>query len=62
MFRWNLVEENNQEKETNFETYSVDDFTESEAIEQAKADLNTFEGNLKTDHNQTHFRFAKVRG
>lgn len=61
MFRWNLITPDSKDLETTFETYSVDEFTEAEAIEQAKADLNTFEGNLKTNHNETHFRFAKVR-
>lgn len=38
-----------------------DDITELEAIAQAMEKLDTFEGNLKADHTETHYVFTKVR-
>lgn len=36
--------------------------TEQEAIAEALTALATFEGNLKADHSETHFKFTKIRG
>ena len=58
-FCWNLITPSNT---NDLIVYSKDDYaTEADAIEQAKEDLQTFEGNLKTDHNDTEYRYAKVR-
>ena len=42
--------------------YPKTDLSEPEAIRKAMSDLDTFEGNLKTEHTDDYFRFTKVRG
>lgn len=41
---------------------SIKGMTEEKALESAKAKLNTFEGNLKAEHTETHFVYKKIRG
>lgn len=35
--------------------------TEDQATQQALLDLETFEGNLQSEHTETHFVFSKIR-
>lgn len=42
--------------------YSMEDYTEADAVATAQTDLNTFEANLKPLHTETHYVFTKVRG
>jgi len=46
-----------------FSKWSVqkDKHTEQEAIAIAIEKMQTFEGNLKRDDTETHFKFSKVR-
>jgi len=41
---------------------SIKGMTEERALENAKEKLETFEGNLKAEHTETHFVFKKIRG
>ncbi|HLF51881.1 hypothetical protein [Flavobacterium sp.] len=41
--------------------FAKEDFTKQEATQNAMKDLDTFEGNLKASHSETHYVFAKVR-
>lgn len=36
--------------------------TEQKVLENAMRLFDTFEGNLKADHSETHFKFTKIRG
>lgn len=51
---------------TNFKKWStkksIKDMTEEKAKSIAKDKLETFEGNLKAVHTETHFVFKKIRG
>lgn len=49
----------------NFKKYSVkksEKMTEQRAIEKAMKAMDTFEGNLQSDHTDTHYKFSKIRG
>jgi len=61
-FRWTLIVADDNETETDWKAYPKDEFEEQEAIAQAITDFESFEGNLKTDHTETEYRFAKIRG
>lgn len=58
-FIWELIVET--EKSKNFQILKTDVVDENEAIVCAMELLDTFEGNLKADHTDTHFVFSKVR-
>jgi hypothetical protein len=61
-FAWELVKEPETNKElVGVNGYLKEDFTEHEAVKEAMDALNTFEGNLKTAHTETHYVFSKVR-
>lgn len=61
-FVFNVVDENEVSSDENTYRAAKEDSTEKEAIEAAMEYLETFEGNLKADHTETHFVFSKVRG
>jgi len=44
------------------ESKSKNEMTETKAMLIAKEKLDTFEGNLKAEHTETHFVFKKIRG
>jgi hypothetical protein len=44
-----------------FAVKKTDSLTEAQAAQAAFESLETFEGNLKTAHTETHFVFSKIR-
>lgn len=44
------------------ENQSKNGMTEEKAKQFAKSRLETFEGNLKAEHTETHYVFKKIRG
>lgn len=59
-FAWELIEETTTGT-TNQSTFAKGDFTKPEAVKEAVKQLDTFEGNIKENHTETHYVFSKVR-